>query len=135
MIFKVLFKNGEIKMNDEDIYNEISKANTNEEIDQISNNFSAFLASFNEHISHIVEQINDKKENLNNISGKDQNSMNFGGRVKTMTPPSGGVRRVNHSNLPINYDNQGFVPVKVLIICSIVVTLVMYGILLITNLK
>ena len=44
-------------------------------------------------------------------------SLNMGGRVKTMAPFAGGVRRVNHSTPPVGTDNSGFIPVKVLIIC------------------
>ena len=132
MIIKILFKHNKIKFNDDDIEAIINNANSVDEIDKISADFSAFLSSFNKKITGFVNLINNQRELINS------NSMNKGskGKVPTMTPPSGvGVRRVTHSNSQINYDNQGFIRVKALIICSVIVTLVMYGILLVANLK
>ena len=142
MIIKVLFddnnKNDNIIMfNDTEIASTIYNARSNKDLDELANSFALFLRSFKdetpEFANRINELINEQRNYINN-----SNSMNngLGGKryTKTSTTPGVGVRRVSHSSSQVN-DNQGFIRIKVLIVCSIMVTLVMYGILIITNLK
>jgi len=140
MDFKMLFlyKDDNLQiLNQSDVIKLINDANSIDEINYISDQITNFFEKFNISMSGIITIVNDKKEELYSSMDRNKtNSLSQGGKSLVPTPPSGvGVRRVTHSSNPINTDNQGFIKVKVLLSCSIIMTLFLYFMLLIANLK